>query len=319
MAVWMYRFLLLLLIIIFPLNPELYSQRILIDQSFENGPYTADSIPLRWAKFKVNGPGVCYNSPPIPDWRIRDSGSVFCNTPPLPGSKSKAYYSRKSLSIPFTATTGTITDDWIFTDSLMLMYGDSLKFRVQLGTWPDGQSTYYLDSLQVWITTVKAPAGGTRTKIGTITSLPASNNFWQFKTFSLSQFAWQKVYVGFRYNMNVSVNGIMVNLDNIFVGNLNSALGISNQNIPDSYELKQNYPNPFNPVTQITFTLPEDEFVRLSVYNPIGQEIAVLINNKIDAGMHIISFDGADLPGGIYFYKITAGNFTKTRKMSLVK
>lgn len=319
MSVWMNRFIQLLLIIIFPLNSELYSQRILLDQGFENGPYTSDSIPLRWAKFKVNGPGVCNTTPPIPDWRIRDSGTVFCSTPPNLGTTSKAYYSRKSLSIPFTATTGTITDDWIFTDSLMLMYGDSLKFRIQLGTWPDGQSAYFLDSLQVWVTTVKAPTGGTRTKIATIISLPAANNIWQFKAYSLNQFAWQKVYVGFRYNMNISVNGIMVNLDNIFVGNLNPALGISNTNIPGSYELKQNYPNPFNPVTLITFTLPKEEFVRLAVYNPIGQEIALLINNKTNAGTHSISFDGADLPGGIYFYKITAGSFSQTRKMSLVK
>jgi hypothetical protein len=310
---------LLLLIIIFPLNSELFSQRILLNQSFENGPYTADSIPLRWAKFKVNGPGVCNTSPPIADWRIRDSGSVFCSTPPLPGSTSKAYYSRKSLSIPFTATTGSITDDWVFTDSLMLMYGDSLKFRIQLGTWPDGQSTYYLDSLQVWVVTVQAPTGGTRTKIGTITSLQGPNNIWQFKTYNLSQFAWQKVYVGFRYYMNISVNGIMVNIDNIFVGNLGGAVGISSTNTPEDYNLKQNYPNPFNPATQIEFTLPKKEFVRLAVFNPIGQEIALLINDEINAGTHFVSFDASDMPGGIYFYKITAGDFTMTRKMSFVK
>jgi hypothetical protein len=299
---------------------ELYSQRILLNQTFEYGPYTSDSIPSGWAKFKVNGPGVC-TSPPLADWRIRDSGKVFCASYTLPGYKSKAYNSSKSLSIPWTATIGSITDDWIFTDSLMLAYGDSLKFWIQLGTWPDGQSAYHTDSLQVWVTTVKAPSGGTRIKIGTITSLPAATNVWQYKMYNLSSFAWQKVYIGFRYNMNISVNGIMVNLDNIFVGNLGfvTSSEVKHSEIPAGYDLKQNYPNPFNPVTSIEFALPESKLVTLSVYTPIGQEVAVLADGKMDAGLHKVSFDASNLPGGIYFYKISAGDFTMTRKMSLVK
>jgi hypothetical protein len=296
---------------------ELYSQRILINQNFEGGPYTADSIPTGWVKFKVNGPGVC-TVPPIPDWRIRDSGKVFCNSSPMQSHTSKAYNSSKSLCIPWTATTGTIADDWIFTDSLMLMYGDSLKFRVQLGTWRDGQ---YIDSLQVWITTVKSPTGGTRTKLAKIVSLPAGNNVWQFKTYSLDAFSYQKVYIGFRYYMNISVNGIMVNLDDVFVGNRGGAVssGIEHTKIPTGYDLKQNYPNPFNPVTSIEFALPQKEFVTLSVYTPLGEEAAVLVNGTMEAGLHKVSFDALNLPGGIYFYRISAGDFIKTCKMSLIK
>jgi len=296
---------------------ELYSQRILINQNFENGSYTTDSIPIRWAKFKMNGPGVC-TTPPIPDWRIRDSGKIFCASSPMSSHTSKAYNSNKSLCIPWTATTGTLTDDWIFTDSLMLIYGDSLIFRVQLGTWRDGQ---YTDSLQVWITTVKSPSGGTRTKIATIVSLPPGNNIWQYKFYSLNAFSYQKVYIGFRYYMNITVNGIMVNLDDVFVGNRGSAVssGIEQKKIPTGYDLKQNYPNPFNPVTSIEFALPQKEFVILSVYTPLGEEAAVLVNGTMEAGLHKVSFDALNLPGGIYFYRISAGDFTKAHKMSLIK
>jgi hypothetical protein len=296
---------------------QLYSQRILINQNFESGPYTADSIPSGWAKFKMNGPGVC-TTPPIPDWRIRDSGKIFCASSPMPSHTSKAYYSGKSLCIPWTATDSTITDDWIFTDSLMLMYGDSLKFRVQLGTWRDGQ---YIDSLQVWITTVKSPSGGTRTKIATIVSLPPGNNVWQYKTFDLNAFSYQKVYIGFRYNMNISVDGIMVNLDDVFVGNRNNVTfgEVNHKKIPSGYDLKQNYPNPFNPVTIIEFALPQKEFVKLTVYTPLGEVAAVPVNNTMEAGLHKVSFDASKLSGGIYFYKISAGDYTMTRKMSLIK
>lgn len=314
----MKKFATLLLLLVF-LGTSAYAQRILLDQNFNSGPYTTDSIPVAWAKFKVNGPGSCVT--PAADWRVRDSGKAFCLTNTLPGFTTKSHTPTKSVSIPWTATTGLITDDWLFTDSLRLVTGDSLKFWIQLGTWPDGQSTYYNDSLQIWITTVKSPTGGTRTRIATVTSLPSISNVWQFKTYDLSSFNGQLIYVGFRYYMNVSVNGIMVNLDDVFVGNLSGPpVGIPNiSGVPSTFELRQNYPNPFNPVTSIEFDLPRNEFVKLTVYNSIGQEVAVLVNSSMEAGSHKISFDASNLPSGIYIYKITAGDFTKTRKMSLVK
>lgn len=303
------------------ISASVYAQRILLNQNFDTGPYTTDSIPIGWAKFKVNGPGQC-STPPIPDWRVRDSGKSFCATNVLPGFTTKSHSGLKGISIPWTATLGSVTDDWLFTDSLRLTNGDSLKFWMQLGTWPDGQSTYYTDSCQIWITTAKAPTGGTRTRIATVVALPGATNVWQFKTYDLSSFNGQLIYVGFRYYMNVSLDGIMVNLDDVFVGNLSGPpVGIPtvNGNVPAAYDLKQNYPNPFNPVTSIDYDLPRNEFVRLVVYNAIGQEVAVLVNNNVDAGSHKISFDASNLPSGIYIYKITAGDFTMTRKMSLVK
>lgn len=312
----MKKLILLVLVLIFT-GAELLSQRILLNQTFESGPYTTDSIPIRWTKFKVNGPGAC-TTPPISDWRVRDSGKIFCQSGTLPTHTSKAYYSNKSLCIPWTATTGTTADDWIFTDSLMLMYGDSLNFWVQLGSWRNGQ---FIDSLQVWVTSVKSPSGGTRIKLATIVSGTPGNNIWQFKAYSLNAFSYQKVYIGFRYYMNVSVDGVMVNLDNVFVGNRGSAVHISGeqQGIPDGYELKQNYPNPFNPATYIEFSLPQREFVTLVIYTPLGEEVSVPVNNVLDAGHHKINFDASELAGGIYFYKLTAGKFSMTRKMSLIK
>lgn len=86
-----------------------------------------------------------------------------------------------------------------------------------------------------------------------------------------------------------------------------------------TFDLKQNYPNPFNPSTQISFSIEKDGFVKLAVYNLLGQEVRTLINRNMEAGLHSISFDASDLQSGIYVYKLDAGSSSLTRKMMLVK
>jgi photosystem II stability/assembly factor-like uncharacterized protein len=88
---------------------------------------------------------------------------------------------------------------------------------------------------------------------------------------------------------------------------------------PVSFSLEQNYPNPFNPSTTIKFNLPEKEFVTLKVYDVMGKEIAILLNEEKPAGSHSIEFDASDLASGSYFYKLQAGNNITTRKMILLK
>ena len=86
------------------------------------------------------------------------------------------------------------------------------------------------------------------------------------------------------------------------------------------YNLYQNYPNPFNPSTSIEFNLPKQEKVSLKVYNSLGKEIATLVNNSLGtAGLNRVTFDGANFASGVYFYKISAGDFSEIRKMMLVK
>ena len=91
------------------------------------------------------------------------------------------------------------------------------------------------------------------------------------------------------------------------------------ETIANSFELKQNYPNPFNPTTTIEYSVGKASNVKISVYNMLGQELAVLVNGKHQAGTHLVKFDAAKYSTGVYFYKIEAGNFVQTRKMLLVK
>ena len=97
--------------------------------------------------------------------------------------------------------------------------------------------------------------------------------------------------------------------------------------IPNEYTLFQNHPNPFNPDTEIAFRLPEAKHVKMSVYNSMGQVVEVLLDSKLDAGQHVVRWNGVDVASGVYFYRLSAGgtsqdngeNFTATRRMVLIK
>jgi hypothetical protein len=108
----------------------------------------------------------------------------------------------------------------------------------------------------------------------------------------------------------------------------NPTIGITpvSGEIPKEFSLLQNYPNPFNPSTKIRFEVPGyvlnkglQPLVQLRVYDILGREISTLINQELQPGTYEINFDGTDFPGGIYFYKLLAGDFTETKKMILIK
>lgn len=87
----------------------------------------------------------------------------------------------------------------------------------------------------------------------------------------------------------------------------------------NEYRLYQNYPNPFNPNTTFAFSIPENVFVSLKIYDVLGNEITTLINEEKSAGYHSFEFNGETLTSGIYYYKLTAGLFSETKKMILIK
>ncbi len=90
-------------------------------------------------------------------------------------------------------------------------------------------------------------------------------------------------------------------------------------NAPVIFSLSQNYPNPFNPTTKIKYQLPELSKVRLTVYDVLGREIKVLVDQEKPAGTYEVEFDAANLPSGVYFYRIEAGKYSDTKKLLLLK
>ena len=89
--------------------------------------------------------------------------------------------------------------------------------------------------------------------------------------------------------------------------------------IPLEYNLKQNFPNPFNPATIITYSIPEQSYVTLKIYNVLGNEVTILVNESKPSGIYNVTFDASDVPSGIYFYTLKAENFSSTKKMIYLK
>jgi hypothetical protein len=89
--------------------------------------------------------------------------------------------------------------------------------------------------------------------------------------------------------------------------------------VPQQFGLEENYPNPFNPSTTIRYELPKSSTVRLSVMNVLGQEVSVLVNERRDAGVHEVKFDGSNLASGVYIYRLWAGDFVATKRLLLLK
>jgi hypothetical protein len=98
-----------------------------------------------------------------------------------------------------------------------------------------------------------------------------------------------------------------------------NGLGEDHPDLPKEISLAANYPNPFNPTTTIYYTLPEDKYVTLTVYNVLGQEVKRLVDGTENAGYKTATFDANNLQSGVYYYRFTAGNFTQVKKMLLLK
>jgi hypothetical protein len=169
-------------------------------------------------------------------------------------------------------------------------------------------------------------------KSGAIVYIKAGGQFKQFTVSSqLEQYALPNVQPG-DYEVYVNRIGYTSGFRNVVVGVLNidtlnfyldttSLIGIQNisSEVPKNFELKQNYPNPFNPVTKIQFALVKSGFVKLSVYNMLGQEVVVLVNEDLKAGKYEVTFNALRLTSGVYFYRISADGYSQTRKMVLLK
>jgi hypothetical protein len=96
-------------------------------------------------------------------------------------------------------------------------------------------------------------------------------------------------------------------------------ISLTQNSIPADFNIQQAYPNPFNPVTTLSFALPIEAEVSLSIYNLQGREVATLIDANMDAGYHSVVWNADSYSSGMYFVKMIAGNYVSTQKLMLVK
>ncbi len=131
-----------------------------------------------------------------------------------------------------------------------------------------------------------------------------------------------KIQIIFEANVNVETSIAKIESDKNIITKQNSEISENleiNSKPINQYLLFQNYPNPFNPTTTISYQLPKDEFVKLKVYDMLGNEIITLVKGYKTSGRYNIDFDGSNLASGIYFYRLSVDNFFDTKKFILMK
>jgi beta-glucanase (GH16 family) len=173
----------------------------------------------------------------------------------------------------------------------------------------------------------KAAVGGAKLNAAVIDA--QSYAFYGGTTFILTTL-WQEYSFRFTapqnaagsFNMDMGLQPATYYCDDVALINLDAQTGIKpdgDPGIPHEYSLEQNYPNPFNPVTGIKFELPKTSRLNLRVFDILGREVAILVNDTREAGVYEVKFDGSNLASGLYFYRLQAGSFVQTRKLLLVR
>lgn len=210
-----------------------------------------------------------------------------------------------------------------WTSSTPLTAGSADKYWFDLQPFNGGADfIYYLDST----------GGPNNTTDKIMYSYAFSSSPGNFSAFlQISQYYPQFSTRGYKpilveyYNSSFEVAALWVGVDGanrrLYYDRLNAVVKITpvNNSIPETFTLSQNYPNPFNPSTKIDFSIPKNSFVSIKLYDILGKEIMILANKDFNSGAYTLEFDGSSLSSGVYFYKLTAGEFTDTKKMMLVK
>lgn len=164
------------------------------------------------------------------------------------------------------------------------------------------EPNYYLTGTYSGSTGYTTTNGGANFITSTITSGSGAGIIVMEKNYALAQQTQNLLKLSVTYNGTTSIEEINIST-----------------NIPSKFDLAQNYPNPFNPTTNIKFDLVKDGFVKLTIYNEVGQEVETLVSGVRNAGTYEIKFDASKLGSGIYFYKLQTENSSLTKKMLLVK
>jgi len=168
---------------------------------------------------------------------------------------------------------------------------------------------------------ISAPGSVEKKSINGFSNLNRKNDKFHLSFVSSNGIEQEKVILLIRNAKaeDVKIEGMMNN--NVPINLIiRKTTGVQNKfAVPLEFSLKQNYPNPFNPNTKISFDLPSNVKVMLKVYDMLGREVAMLVDGEMNAGNHEANFNASGLSSGIYIYRLTAGSFTETKRMNLLK
>lgn len=301
------------LILVFVIAGITKAQPVIWLEGFETT--LPNNVPTGWSYWDNTG----FSFGPDTNWTVRDSGSV------VPGvattRHARSYQGLRSAGVSWLVGTGdtvNIADSWLVTKRILNVPSDGLFSFFATGGTPT-----LSDSLQIWISTTDSTPSAflsNATNYNQSIAFPPNAIYAQFADYfiDLAPFVGQSIFIGFRYYVDVTVDGVFVQLDNV---TLQGTVGITQNGtlVPSKFALNQNYPNPFNPATKINFDLAKSTNVNLTVYNSLGQVVEKIFEGFKPAGSYQATFNGNSLSSGVYFYKLETDFFTETKKMQLVK
>jgi photosystem II stability/assembly factor-like uncharacterized protein len=177
-------------------------------------------------------------------------------------------------------------------------------------------SCHFVDSSTGWVVGAVAPNMYPDTDTAAIWHTSNGGNTWS-RQFSNGPLALADIH------FTDQLNGWAVGGGGIILHTANGGVTFVDQElrngVPSDFSLLQNYPNPFNPSTTIKFELPKSSVVTLSVFDVLGREVSVLVHERRNAGVHEVRLDGSNLASGVYFYRLTAGDFIQSKRLLLLR
>ena len=284
-----------------PLAPPSY-----IGWSYPNSPYAVENIPCEWMNTRTRSFFQTYAPP---NGGFIEENTLTVNpetvTPDIANASvvtAMAVWNQNMWGDPRFPTKGNIL-------SSKYIYGD--------------YSPKTVPGLVNGVPSDTISGEGTGVQVGITKFSDLTENFSQTANISkldrlpIGSLIWNDALLA---NFNSAADLNAVNRGYIAAGGNSFVTGIKEVvNLPQKYSLSQNYPNPFNPGTNISFSLGKPSNVKLAVYNILGQKIAVLVNNYMQAGSYTYQFNAAKLASGVYIYRIEAGSFVSSKKMILLK
>jgi hypothetical protein len=197
-------------------------------------------------------------------------------------------------------------------------YGGGVLITTDNGTTWTATGLTNKDVLSLATTPARGGAGGTNLFAGTRSGVYLSTS---------NGTSWSAVDSGLTKR---NVPSLAVSGSNLFAGTTEAGVwrrplsemitsAEERKPLPVDFRLAQNYPNPFNPSTTIKYELPKSTVVRLSVFDMLGREVCVLVDERRDAGVHEVKFDGSSLASGVYLYRLQAGDYVQAKKFVVLK
>lgn len=274
-----------------------------------------NNLPSGWSFYDNTG----HNFQPDTMWTVRDSGSQVPGVNAI--RRAIPYAGFRVCGVSWLVGTGDSTnigDAWLVSKRIVNVPADGL-----IGFYASGGTPTLRDSLQLWVSHVDSlPSSFLANQSNYIMTIafPPNPNYPSYSDYyiDLAPYAGQTIWIGFRYYIDVAVDGVYVQVDNV---SLTGTIGIQqlSSNVPDKFNLNQNYPNPFNPNTRINFDLAKNTKVKLTIFNSLGQVVQNLFDGYKTAGSYSADFNAGSLASGTYFYRLETEYFTETKRMLLVK